>query len=504
MELTEVLRGIQHRGVSWSPASEVAGIFYDSRQCIPGGLFVAVPGLKVDGHDYINDAIKRGARFIVHEKPYTRPPGITAIEVDDSRSVLGKLSRNFFSDPSARMCLIGVVGTNGKTTITYLMEEILNTAGFQVGVLGTINYRFSGKIQSAPNTTPESFEFQKILREMVDEGITHVVSEVSSHALDLRRVDDCAFDRGIFTNLSQDHLDYHGTMDQYFKAKERFFTEVIPAGGKKGASIIVNGDDPWGRKIIKKATLPVDTYGLEGDCWVTAQPWKLTLDGIKATLHDGDNAWEIKSNLIGKFNLYNILAAVTAALSLGLERETICRGVKNMKQIPGRLEKINKPGEPHIFVDYAHTEDALQRVLQDLDAFREGRVITVFGCGGDRDRGKRPRMGRAAVSWSDLTIITSDNPRMEDPLAIISEIESGIRECPVVKIERSEAVNYTGGKAYSIVPERREAIGAAIKAARPCDIVLIAGKGHEDYQIIGNRRLPFDDRLIAREILVGR
>jgi UDP-N-acetylmuramoyl-L-alanyl-D-glutamate--2,6-diaminopimelate ligase len=459
--------------------------------------------MSADGHDYIGEAIKRGARVIVHEKPYVPPSGIIALEVADSRLVLGKLARNFFSDPSARMCLIGIIGTNGKTTVSYLIEEILKAAGFKVGVLGTVNYRFSGKIKPALHTTPESYEFQKILREISNDGITHVVAEVSSHALDLHRVDDCAFDRGVFTNLSQDHLDYHRTMEHYFRAKERFFTEVLPTGGKKGATAIINYDDPWGRKIIKKTSVPIDTYGLEGTCWVTAQPWNLSIGGIKATMHDGDNSWEIISDLIGKFNLYNILAAAATALSLGIKREVIQIGVKNLRNIPGRLEKVYKSGEPSVFVDYAHTEDALLRVLQSLDTFRKGRLITVFGCGGNRDRSKRPLMGQAAVTWSDLSIVTSDNPRMEDPLAIIAEIESGIQNSTAAKIDPSLIARYNGTKAYAIIPDRREAIRVALMVAKPDDIVLIAGKGHEDYQIIGNRRLPFDDRLIAREILDG-
>ncbi len=500
MRLSELTRGIEILGIAGSPDDEVRSVCYDSRQCKPDDLFVAIHGLRADGHEFIADAVARGGRFILHERDFIPPPGVTAIRVRDSRQVLGRLGGNFFGHPSARLCLIAVVGTNGKTTISYLLEAILRAAGHSVGVLGTVNYRFGEKHFPAPNTTPESFEMQRILREMADQGITHVVTEVSSHAIDLHRVDDCAFDLGIFTNLTQDHLDYHRTMENYFQAKKRFFTEVLPAGGKNHPRrMIINGDDPWGQRIIREVPDGCFTYGLDTPCDVTADLLRLSLGGTEVRLHIQGETLDIASPLPGRFNLYNILAATAAAGAIAIPTEAIRNGIGGLAQIPGRMEKVSAAGQPAVFVDYAHTDDALQRVLQNLSTFRTRRIITVFGCGGDRDRGKRPLMGEAATAGSDLAIVTSDNPRTEDPLAIIREIETGIRTPKFIDI--GECERHPGQRGYLVLPDRREAIAAAIGLAGTADIVLIAGKGHEDYQIIGNRKFPFDDRVIAREAL---
>ena len=500
MHLSLLMRGIDPLRTTEQPDGEVASVCYDSRLCSEGSLFVAIPGLKADGHDFIADAIARGARFVVHEGEFHPPAGVRAIRVRDSRRALGILGKNLFRDPSAGICLVGVVGTNGKTTVTYLIESILRTAGYAVGVLGTVNYRYCGKTFPAPNTTPESFDLQKILREMADSGVTHVVAEVSSHAIDLKRVDDCAFDLGIFTNLTQDHLDYHRTMENYFQAKRRFFTEVLPVGRKNHPRrMIVNGDDPWGRRILDDvggdpgARL---TYGLESPCDVSAAPYHLSLDGIEATILMGGKRLQVSSRLLGKFNLVNILAAAAAAFALDIPGRSIRDGIAALIHVPGRLEKVSTAGQPAVFVDYAHTDDALRRVLENLSAYRTGKIITVFGCGGDRDRGKRPLMGEAASSLSDLAIVTSDNPRTEDPLAIIREIERGIRTKRFA--DAGDSLSRPGERGYLVIPDRKEAIAAAICLAGSEDIVLIAGKGHEDYQIVGARKLPFDDRLIAR------
>jgi UDP-N-acetylmuramoyl-L-alanyl-D-glutamate--2,6-diaminopimelate ligase len=498
------MRGVDPLGTAGQPGDEVASVCYDSRLCGEGSLFVAIPGLKQDGHAFIADAVSSGARFIVHEGEFRPPAGVRAIRVRDSRRALGILGKNFFGDPSAGICLIAVVGTNGKTTVTYLIESILRAAGYTVGVLGTVNYRYAGKILPAPNTTPESFEMQRIIREMTDGGVTHVVAEVSSHALDLRRVDDCAFDLGIFTNLTQDHLDYHETMESYFGAKKRFFTEVLPAGGKgRRHSAIINADDPWGRRILQEAgqdgASKSLTYGLEAPSDITAAPVHLSLEGIEATLLMGGARLPVSSRLLGGFNLSNILAAAAAAFALGIPGGSIRDGIAALIHVPGRLEKVSEAGQPAVFVDYAHTEDALRKVLESLSGFRKGRIITVFGCGGDRDRGKRPLMGKAATEGSDLAIVTSDNPRTEDPLEIIREIEAGIRVPKFSAI--TEWDQHPNQKGYLVLPDRREAIAAAIGLAGPADIVLIAGKGHEDYQIIGNLKVPFDDRAVAREML---
>jgi UDP-N-acetylmuramoyl-L-alanyl-D-glutamate--2,6-diaminopimelate ligase len=500
MRLPLLMKGIEILGITGDPDGDVRFVRYNSGKCDKDDLFVAIPGIRTDGHQFIGDALARGARFIIHEKDFVPPAGVTAIRVRDSRQVLGRLGGNFFGHPSTSLCLIAVVGTNGKTTITYLLEAILRAAGHPVGVMGTVDYRYGEMHFPAPNTTPESFEMQRIIREMADHGVTHVVSEVSSHAIDLHRVDDCAFDLGIFTNLTQDHLDYHLTIEKYFRAKRRFFTEVLPGGGKNHPRpMIVNGDDPWGQRIIREVADGHLTYGLENPCDVTAESFRLSLGGIEAKIRfEGDN-FDIASPLMGRFNLYNILAAVAAARAIAIPQEAIRDGIGGLAQIPGRLEKVSAAGQPAVFVDYAHTDDALRRVLENLSAFRTGKIITVFGCGGERDRGKRPLMGEAATALSDFTIITSDNPRTEDPLDIIREIETGIREPKFLDIAEFE--RHPGQKGYLVLPDRREAIAAAIGPADAADIVLIAGKGHEDYQIVGNRRFPFDDRVIAREAL---
>ncbi|MCX5838319.1 MAG: UDP-N-acetylmuramoyl-L-alanyl-D-glutamate--2,6-diaminopimelate ligase [Deltaproteobacteria bacterium] len=500
MRLPPLMKEIETLGITGDPDGEVRSICYHSRQCEQESLFVAIPGLKTDGHEFIDDALARGARFIIHERDFAPPAGVTAIRVRDSRRVLGRLGRNFFGHPSVSLCLIAVVGTKGKTTITYLLEAILRAAGHSVGVLGTVDYRYGEKRFPAPNTTPESFEIQRILREMADHGVTHVVAEVSSHAIALRRVDDCAFDLGIFTNLAQDHLDYHRTMENYFQAKKRFFTDVLPGGGKDlPRRMILNGDDPWGRRIIRQVAGGRLTYGLDNPCDVTAAPFNLSLGGIEAKLHLEGEELDIASPLTGKYNLYNILAAAAAARAVGIPNGAIRNGISGLLQVPGRLEKVSAAGQPAVFVDYAHTEDALRKVLENLSGFRKGRIITVFGCGGDRDRGKRPLMGKAATERSDLAIVTSDNPRTEDPLEIIREIEAGIRAPKFSDITEFEG--HPDRKGYLVIPDRREAIGAAIGLSGAADIVLIAGKGHEDYQVIGSRKVPFDDRAIAREKL---
>ncbi len=500
MELSLLMRGIEPLGITSPPDGDVASVCYDSRQCRPGSLFVAIPGLKADGHAFIGDAIARGAGVIIHEGAFLPPAGVSAIRVRDSRRSLGILGKNLFADPSAGICLIAVVGTNGKTTVTYLIESILRAAGHSVGVLGTVNYRYGGTTLPAPNTTPESFELQRIIREMADHGITHVVMEVSSHAVALKRVDDCAFGLGIFTNLTQDHLDFHGTMEEYFQAKRRFFAEVLPAGGKNlSRKMIVNADDPWGRRILSEVGLGRLTYGIDAPSDITASPFQLSLGGIEALLQLDGERLPITSPLMGRFNLANILAAAAAAVALGIPGRFIRDGIAALPHVPGRLEKVSTAGQPAVFVDYAHTDDALRRVLENLAAFRTGRIITVFGCGGDRDRGKRPLMGEAATTGSDLAIVTSDNPRTEDPGEIIREIERGIRTTRFA--DAGDWERHPGKPGYIVIADRQSAIATAISLAEAVDIVLIAGKGHEDYQIIGREKFPFDDRVVAREEL---
>lgn len=505
MKLTRLIEGLDIINISGDPSDEVSGVCFTAEKCESGSLFVAIPGLKSDGHDFIHEAISRGAKFVVYEKDLEFPVQVTAIKVSSSRRALGILAKNYFGNPSANLTLIAVMGTNGKTTITYLIEAILKEAGFKCGVLGTINYRYNGKTFSAPNTTPESYEMQKIMREMVDDGVTHVVAEVSSHAVDLKRVDDCDFDLGVFTNLTRDHLDYHLTMENYFQAKKRFFAEILPRS-RKGhpQKMVINADDQWGQRILQEVSLPALTYGIQNNCAIKAGLSELSIKGIKTQISVSGESVAIASPLIGKFNLYNIMAAVGAAFILRVSLPVIKRGIESLSYVPGRLEPVASSEGFNIFVDYAHTDDALKRVLQSLTELKKKRIITVFGCGGNRDRGKRPLMGEAAVSYSDLTIITSDNPRLEDPLAIIEEIETGIDKIKIKKTE-SDRLKMDGNVSfYTVIPERRKAIETAITVAEKEDIILIAGKGHEDYQIMGTEKLPFDDRAVVRQILNSR
>lgn len=505
MKLSNLLENIDALQINGEREGEVGSVCYESQRCDRGSLFVAVPGHSRDGHDFIPDALARGAGFIVHERQFHPPAGVTAIKVADSRRTLGGLGKIFYAHPSADLCLVGVLGTNGKTTVTYLLESIFKAAGRHPGVLGTVNYRYRGKVWPALHTTPESLDFQRILREMADDGVTHVIAEVSSHAVALGRVDDCAFDLGIFTNFSQDHLDFHRTMEDYFQAKLRFFTEILPRGGKRRPrQLAVNADDPWGQRVIREAGLPGLTFGLAPGSDVRGEIVSLTAAGTEAIIHSAQGAVNIFSPLIGRFNLYNVLAAVSAALLLGVPEDAIKTGIAALTNVPGRLQRVNLTTEPAVFIDFAHTPDALLRVLQHLAEFRRGRIITVFGCGGDRDRGKRPLMGNTATSCSDLTIITSDNPRGEEPLAIISEIEGGIDREKVGRLGPEKIFAAGGGKYYTVVPDRQRAVELAVSLAKQEDTVLIAGKGHEDYQIIGEVRLPFNDCLAARKALDDR
>ncbi|HOG17209.1 MAG TPA: UDP-N-acetylmuramoyl-L-alanyl-D-glutamate--2,6-diaminopimelate ligase [Syntrophales bacterium] len=504
MDIGAVLKDIEILEAQGRPEGEVRSICYDSRKCAPGSLFVAVGGLNVDGHDFIPEAVARGARFILHDRPFAAGPGLFAVRVRDSRRSLGIAGRNFYGHPSSRLTLIAVTGTNGKTTVTYLLEAILAAAGFQPGVIGTVNYRYGGKTLPASHTTPESLDFQRVLAEMLGKGATHVVAEISSHAIDLARIDDCEFAIGVFTNLTQDHLDYHGTMDNYFRAKKRFFTDVLPKGPKRfSPRAIVNADDPWGRKLAAGLAEPALTYGIETACDVRPESFRLSPGGIEASIVSGSRRLDARSPLTGRFNLYNILAAAAAAEALGLHPDDVRRGIASLSAVPGRMEKVSRNGQPLVFVDYAHTEDALRRVLQNLQDFKTGRILTVFGCGGDRDRGKRPLMAKAAAEYSDAVIVTSDNPRSEDPLAIIGEIEAGMDRNRIGKVDPGDLGRRGTGRIYAVIPDRAQAIEAAIRAAAPGDTVLIAGKGHEDYQIVGTQRFPFDDRVVARRALAG-
>lgn len=509
MELNQLLEGVEIRRIVGETRKEIHGIAYHSKEVRPGFLFAALRGLEADGHQFIDEAIERGAEVILlEESPEVKDR--TLIFVPNSRQALARISATFYGDPSNRMVLVGITGTNGKTTTTFLLESIFKKAGFSVGVIGTIHYRYGQKVLPALNTTPESLDLQRMLREMLEGGVSHVVMEVSSHGLDLYRVYGCQFDGAVFTNFTSDHLDYHHTLKRYFESKEKLFSEFLMNSPKKGRFAVTNVDDPKGEEIVKRIDLPVLRYGLRHSSDVSAREVRVTFEGISCYIDTPKGGFPLCSKLTGRFNLYNILAAVATGLGLGLSVEVLKEGVESVEGVSGRFEKVENQKGIHVIVDYAHTHDALERVLLGLkDTFasssqKAGKIITVFGCGGDRDRTKRPRMGEVAARYSDLVVLTSDNPRTEDPLSIIGEVEQGFQIHSLEEWHQDRMEAWRTGKGYLKVPDRREAIRIAIQIAHPGDIVLIAGKGHEDYQIIGKKRIPFDDRVEARKALEER
>jgi len=490
MQLIEVLRGqveiLELRGDASLP---VHAITDDSRAVTAGSLFVAVKGERVDGHRFVEQAIKAGAVAVVAQAAVASGP-LPFVQVADSRKALGLLGSRFHGDPSARLKMIGVTGTNGKTTTTYLCKSLLEGIGRRVGLIGTVGCQIGQETLPASHTTPGALDLQALLMKMVEGGLTDAVMEVSSHALALDRTAGCEYDVAVFTNLTQDHLDFHHTMDEYFEAKLRLFTGL--AGGQKaGKRAIVNLDDPRGGAIRAACPVPVWGYAIKNPADLKAERVRLSLAGTAFTAATPAGSFVVESRLVGEHNVYNLLGAIGVALHSGATSNQVCEAAAQITNVPGRFERVSSGQDFTVVVDYAHTEDALLRLLTAAQTLKTGRIITVFGCGGDRDRGKRPKMGRAAVEYSDVVILTSDNPRTEDPLAILHEVEIGVREA----LERRNHVQ------YHMVPDRREAIGAAIHEARRDDMVLIAGKGHEDYQIIGTRKFHFDDREVAREAI---
>ena len=481
---------------------KIASVHARAEDVLPGGLFIAIKGFTADGHDYIDEAVERGAVAVVAQKRVATPARLVVVK--DTRKAMASIAARFYNNPSRDLVVTGISGTNGKTTTVWILETILAVAGLKTGVIGTVNLRYDGKIFDNPVTTPESLELQKILFDMKSSGVTHVIMEVSSHGIDLKRINHCAFDAAVFTNLSQDHLDYHKTMQQYFNCKKRFFTRRVPEGGKNAAAVI-NVDDEKGADIAR--AVACETYrvttGRDGD--VCCHDPITDISGVRGTLCIGDDSVPFASNLIGRFNLENILCAAGAAHVLGIPLETIQRGIQGCSKVPGRLEKIDNSGSRHIFVDYAHSPDALASILQTLKSTSGARLILVFGCGGDRDRAKRPMMGRIAAENSDLAIVTSDNPRTEDPLAIIDDILQGIAGYNAGN-RKGEGDPDTGEGARQnrrfgclVEPDRKKALENAVRLSKPGDIIVAAGKGHETYQILNTGVVDFDDRAVLKE-----
>jgi len=496
MKLSELIKTVPIRRISGADGRypEIGSIHYRAQDVRPGGLFVAIPGHSADGHDFIDLALSRGAAAVMVEKPVQT--GAVVITVENTRKALSAVAASFYGNPSEKLCVIGITGTNGKTTTSYLTESIVLKAGYRVGVIGTINYRYDGNMFDNPVTTPESLDLQRILAEMATAGITHAVLEISSHAIDLFRIADCFIDIGVFTNLSQDHLDFHGDMETYWQSKQRLFTEHLSKKSK--VSAVINCADEKGRKLLQRLTVPTLGYGLAAESRIRPTHIRQDLKGIGATIQTPEGSFHFHSPLVGRHNLENILGATGVGLALGLGLETIRAGIEAVSAIPGRLERIPNRIDRFVFVDYAHTPDALENVLTALRAVTRKRMICIFGCGGDRDHQKRPQMGKIVGRLVDLAIVTSDNPRTESPAAIIEQIQEGIIRTSPRQYQSADLKQGFTDRGHVIEPDRRSAIRLGILVSRPGDAVLIAGKGHETYQIIGKETIPFDDRIEAQ------
>jgi UDP-N-acetylmuramoyl-L-alanyl-D-glutamate--2,6-diaminopimelate ligase len=496
----------QRSGPSLDPT--IRGVRIDSRSVSPGDLFVALRGENSDGHAFLGDAIASGAAALLVEDLPSEPSDlpIPCVRVSDTRRALAPIAARFFGQPARELTLIGVTGTNGKTSTTYLIESILAHADQRVGLVGTVEIRYDGCREDTVNTTPESLELQRTLRAMRNHGIDAAVMEVSSHGLELGRVEGCAFRVAAFTNLSQDHLDFHGDMDTYLASKARLFRDYLDAD----AVAVINVDDPVAETLIEIARgagariLRVGR-GAAAKADLRLVDHSIRLEGTQATLEDAEGTLEISSSLIGDFNLENLLVATGVARGLGLPHDVIAEGIASCPQVPGRMERVEGTGrsEPTVLVDYAHTPDAVDKLLRAVRPLCRGRLITVFGCGGDRDRTKRPLMARAVAKHADRAIATSDNPRTEDPSGILEDVVSGLDG--LENVAPQSLFDASGDAArYCVLVDRKEAIDLAILGASADDTVVLAGKGHEDYQILGRRKFPFDDRREARRALLSR
>ncbi len=469
---------------------DVRSVQYDSRKVERGDLFVAIHGTQSDGHTFISSAIANGAKVVVMENDHAMPDsyfmhaGVIKIVVSDARIVLAQLSATYYGHPSGQLSVVGVTGTNGKTTTTHLITSVMEHQGTKAGLIGTIEYRIGNDVIPSTHTTPESLELNALLSRMVAAGCSSAVMEVSSHSLHQHRVYGIAFSVGVFTNLTQDHLDYHSSMDAYFEAKSVLFRSL----GERSWAVI-NTDDPWGKKLRTMTRARVLSFGMSDPADLTADEVSLSMRGTTCRIRYGGESVTLETPLVGKFNVSNILAAFGAGIALGVPQKAIAQAIRVAKPVPGRFEPVVSPAGWTAIIDYAHTPDALEKALQAVhDVFAastRGRIITVFGCGGNRDTSKRPKMAAVATTQSDLTIVTSDNPRREDPEEIIRQVVEGAAK----------------GKQLESITDRRAAIHRALGLARPNDVVLIAGKGHEDYQVVGDEKIHFSDKEIVQDYL---
>jgi len=487
MRLSELIKETQVKAVNGSLDIEVKGIAYDSRKVVPGDIFVAIAGFKQDGTKFIPQAIKSGAVAIVGETP-VEADSITQIIVPSCRIALAEISNTFYDHPSRKLKIVGVTGTNGKTSICYLLDHILRSCGRKVGLISTIETKFNGVVNDSLLTTPESLELQKLLAQMVENGITHVVMEVSSHSLALNRVRGTEFDIAVFTNLTHDHLDFHKTMDEYLKAKLKLFSS-LGSGSKKTVFGIVNVDDKSSKPILSILKAKALTYSLEKDSNLTAKSIKFNISGMNFDVETGGEKVNIETKLLGNSNAYNILASILCSLSMGEEISSTIKAVNSFKGTPGRYENIVCKQGFNVIVDFAHSPDSLEKLLQIYKPLTKGKVILVFGAPGNRDREKRPIMGKIAAKYADYSIITTDDPHSEEPGKIIKEIEIGARGQGL------------GTRKVEKIVDRKQAIEKALKSAKKNDVVLIAGRGHEKFQDFNDKKVQIDDREVVREFL---
>jgi UDP-N-acetylmuramoyl-L-alanyl-D-glutamate--2,6-diaminopimelate ligase len=488
MQLKTLAGAIPVRQVIGPLDRAVESIAYDSRRVQRNGLFVALRGEKNDGHEFIGQAIENGASVIVAERE-EKNPRATCLLVENTRTALADLAATFYGLPARRLKLAAVTGTNGKTTTTFLIKHICEKAGLRCGLIGTVRYEIGERVLPAPRTTPESLDLQELLAQMANAGCRAAAMEVSSHALAQERIRGLEWEVAVFTNLTQDHLDYHGTMENYFESKAKLFTQLAQQQKKRKPVAVVNMDDRYGEQLLDRIDkkISVVTFGMGVRADFRAANYRMEFGGTSYQLDARGKSYLVRLPLIGRFNVANSMAALAAANALGLNLREAVLSLGKSPQVPGRLEMVPAKRQFQVFVDYAHTPDALLNVLKTLRQLEPGRLIAVFGCGGDRDRQKRPLMGRVADQNADYSIITSDNPRKEDPNAIISEIEKGF-----------------GSDRYEKVAERAEAIARATALAQPRDIILIAGKGHETYQEFADHTVPFDDIQVARRAIEDR
>jgi UDP-N-acetylmuramoyl-L-alanyl-D-glutamate--2,6-diaminopimelate ligase len=465
---------------------EITSIENDNRKVQKGSLFICIKGYTVDGHDFAESAVKNGAAAILAERPLSLD--VPVILVKDTTRAMAVLADTLYGQPTKKLHLIGITGTNGKTTTSHLIEKIMVDAGQKTGLIGTMYTKIAEKTIETKNTTPESLTLQKNFQQMVEAGVNTAVMEVSSHALDLGRVHGCDYDVAVFTNLTQDHLDYHKTMDEYKRAKSLLFAQLGNTfDHHKPKFAVLNADDPASDMYSRSTAAHVITYGIDNKADIQAKNIQMTSSGTHFNLFVETEKFPIQMQLIGRFSVYNVLASIAASLVSGVEINEIIKSIESVEGVSGRFELVNAGQDFTVIVDYAHTPDSLENVLKTVQHFAKKRIFVIVGCGGDRDRTKRPLMAQIACQLATDPILTSDNPRSEDPLAILKEMEVGV-----------------AGEKYKIIPDRKEAIHTAIQQATTGDVILIAGKGHETYQIIGNVVHDFDDRLVAREAIEGR